>query len=342
MKVLAIAALAVVGCGKQPDRARSVPSDMPPEIAAWMPADPALPFVGSWAGRLTIPIDGKSSMSIAGNPVAVAFAPDHSKATVFDGKRDRTFGFVVETPCQAGFTDTKPSGSIYRYPVTFITRGGKLEIGGGNAGARKGKAAVVCDAEGVVVVGDKGTCQRWRTHLEWEAKPATCAWSQRDGKDVLTVDRSTYTADGDVLATDSWPALAWKPTDDAGARATVLAEIAKHDPAEQAKAAGGKVGDTTTVAGLIVTYAADKAAWKGKQVEVTALYLNQNVSTSGGKQHINAIVVDHKGDKPSLTCDDLAQEPKGLVQYDKVTVKGTVGESFDQAALAGCEIAKAP
>jgi hypothetical protein len=126
----------------------------------------------------------------------------------------------------------------------------------------------------------------------------------------------------------------------AAAKQAVVEKNQADDPGEQAKAAGGKVGDKSTVVGLIATYAADKSI-KGQTIELTAEFLNSNHSWSGDKHYYNAIVVDNKDStKLTLSCD-TKEEVIGFTQYDKVVVKGTIDESFDKPSLKDCTIAKA-
>ena len=105
-------------------------------------------------------------------------------------------------------------------------------------------------------------------------------------------------------------------------------------------AAGGVVGDTSTVAGLQASYAADKSL-KGKAVEVTGYYLNNNTMTSNGETSYNAVITNKENDMALTLACELKAEPKGFKQWDKVTVKGTVDESFDKPDLQDCTIAKA-
>lgn len=349
--LIAALALAMPACGKNKDHGGSSQTsdqlELPAELASWMPADAAKLFDGSWAGHLTLRTSG--TMSMAGDPAAVTIKGD--AATVYDGKTDQKLKFAVQTPCEAGFTIVVDKGTRVTFPVNYVVRGGALQIGSGAVGLRKGKAAVACVSMGPVTIDDAGKCQHWSSLMrQWESKPETCAWSQKDGKDVLTIGTgdfaSVLTADGDTLVTEQWQEeqkeQLWKHADDAAARAWVVAETKKHDPGEIAKAAGGKVGDLTTVAGLQATYAADKAGTKGKPVELTALYLNANSASAGGKTTYNVVVVDGK-DKltPDLMCE-TKEEAKGFVQYDKVTVKGAVGDFMDNADLTDCTVAKAP
>ena len=46
---------------------------------------------------------------------------------------------------------------------------------------------------GVPVLDDQGACATWEHRFgAWESKRSPCAWSQADGKDVLTIGTGPY------------------------------------------------------------------------------------------------------------------------------------------------------
>ncbi|MBA3538444.1 MAG: hypothetical protein H0T79_02345 [Deltaproteobacteria bacterium] len=104
-------------------------------------------------------------------------------------------------------------------------------------GYRKGKAAIVCSSgmRGLVTLDDKGACLEWTNFMGWTSKPTTCAWSAKDGKDVLTIGEGNWTtqvsADGDILQSEQFrqevkEGLHTRATDLATAKASV-SELAK-------------------------------------------------------------------------------------------------------------------
>ena len=343
---LAALALIAPACKKTTGGAGGGAADLPPELAAWMPKDAQQQWNGAWASRLTMRTSG--TISMAGDPAAIQI--DGDKATVWDGKEEHHLGFQLAAPCEAKFSDKKPDGATYYYSKQFVIAGGALQAGEGAVGYRKGKSAVVCAVSAVYTLDDAGTCKKWMHMFDWKSDPATCKWSSEGGKDVLTVGEGDFanklSADGDVLEDDQFrdlvkEGLHVRAKDYNDAKAKIGEATKKDDPGEQAKAAGGTPGDTSTVAGLQASYAADKSM-KGKAVEVSGLYLNSNQMTANGKTSYNVVIVDAKGKlKPSLTCE-VADEPKGFTQYDKVTVKGTIDESFGEAELTACTVTKAP
>jgi hypothetical protein len=81
--------------------------------------------------------------------------------------------------------------------VFFAIDKGELLASFGGIGKRRGKAAIVCQAGGdmVVTLDDKGACKTWDNLAGWKSKPIECAW---DG-DRLSIGKIEFTAEGDVL-----------------------------------------------------------------------------------------------------------------------------------------------
>lgn len=353
------------GCGKKTESGASAGSggsgeaketadkgELPASVMAWVPKGATEAWQGAWTSRMTLEMGGTHSM--AGDPAAIEVKGD--KATVFDGKADHALDFAITSPCSARFTQALDKGGKSFHDKQFVLKDGKLLIGESAAGYRKGKTAVVCTvgaSGGVYVVPETGDCEAWEVHFDkWESKKDTCAWSQEGGKEVLKLGTGDWatkvTSDGDLLMSDQFieeSKLSDKVADMATAKSAIAAKVKADDPGEQAKAAGGKVGDTSTIVSLGATYAADKSL-KGKPLEITALYLNSNSSTftSGGTtQHNYAAVLVDSRDAMKFTLDcTTKEEVKGFKQYDKVVAKGTIGESFGRPSLEDCTITKAP
>ncbi len=329
-------------------------ASLPAEVAAWMPKGANEAWQGAWASRLTLRMSG--TMSMAGDPAAIEIKGD--KARVFDGKTDHELGFAIDSPCTVVFkqaiTEGSMKGGSSMHSKQFLLKDGKVVAGDGAVGYRKGKAAIACMSgrDKLATLDDKGTCQTWSTMFEkWEAKPTTCTWTTVDGKEVLTIGTGDWStklvAEGDLLQSDQFSDavkqglhVQAKSYDEA--KASVSAKVKENDPGEQAKAAGGKVGDKSTIVGLAATYAADKASLDGKSLELTAQFFSSSSSTSNGVTNYAVTLVDSKdSSKFTLTCY-TKQEAKGFKQYDKVTAKGTVKESFSRPSLEDCTVAKAP
>lgn len=349
-----VALVSIAGCKKKGGEAAG---GGPSEFAAWMPKDAAKLWEGAWTTRMHLQSNKKSYTSMAGDPVALDIKGN--KATAFGGEKDQELGFAIESPCAAKFSEPITEGSMkggtsYN-TMLFVVDGDKLVVGSGAGGYRKGKTALVCSEGsrgGVTVVDEKG-CSTFESHFgKLEKKADTCAWEQKDGKDVLTIGtgdwKTVVYAQGDVLMSEQFSQWAKegyhvKAKDFADAKAQVTAKLKADDPGEQAKAQGGVVGKTDGVLSLTASLSADPSL-KGKPVELTAVYLNENTMSSNGKTTYNVMLVEAK-DKTdiSIPCDlGETKPPEGLVQYDKVIVKGTIGEAFGKPEIEGCTVAKAP
>jgi len=354
LTMCAMAAL-VLGCGgkKDPNSNTGAPepkddSALPAEVAGWMSKDAAQAWQGAWVTRLSL-----SRMMHTGSDYAALDIKDDG-AKAFDGKQEYPLGFTIDTPCTATFSQAITEGSMKGgtsfHTKQFVIKGGKLAAGEGAAGMRKGKTAVACSiSDKVTTLDDKGACKTWTERFgKWESKDQKCAWSSDGGKDVLTIGDGTWShkliADGDLLMDDQFSDQLAKgkharaDSYDA-AKAAVTAKLKENDPGEQAKAAGGKVGDTGSVLGLIATFAADPKPLEGKTIEVTGQYYSTGSVTSNGKTTVSLILIaDKESSKLTVTCDTTESDMKALsfTQYDKVTAKGVVKESFGKPSLADC------
>jgi hypothetical protein len=318
------------------------------EFAAWAPKGAAEAWNGAWSSRLTWG-GKKGSMSMAGNPVAMQIAG--GKAKLFDGTKEAELDFEIDSPCSVAFKE-KVDGGTQSFSKTFLVRDGALQSGDGAVGYRKGKTAVVCTSgmDGVYVVDEKG-CKAWRRKFgkELESEAKKCAWSTADGKELLTLGEGDWStkvyADGDYLVSDQFKDAAKLHTKAASydeAKAAVTAIVKEKDPGEIAKKAGGVVGKTDTVASLAATYASDPKSLDGKPLEITALHFSTSTMTSNGKKsHIVSLVDSKEQTKVTLSCHMKEDPPEGIKQYDKLTAKGTVKESFGTASLEDCTLATA-
>lgn len=367
--IAVVGALAAPACSKKTDDASgtgatggtksaegpsgSSEGGMPAEWKAWMPANAQGLWDGAWASRLTLRTSG--TMSMAGDPAAMEIKGGTAK--VFDGKQEHELGFAVDSPCSVAFKQTITEGSMKGGTAThakqFVVKNGALLVGEGGAGYRKGKTAFVCTSgmDKVFTVDETG-CKVWKDSFgKLESKPGECAWTSEGGKDVLTLGKGDWAtkvvADGDVLTSDQFDryvkeGLHEKAASYDEAKTKITAKVKENDPGEQAKAAGGKVGDTKTVVGLHATYAADKASLDGKPLEITGQYYGNSSSTSNGVTTHGASIIDGKdSSKFSITCWSKDDQSKGLKQYDKVTAKGTVKDFLDKPSLENCTLAKA-
>jgi hypothetical protein len=355
---LAVGLVALIGCGnKQDGEGGKAAGGGPSAFKTWMPADAAKQWEGAWAGRMTsLQSSKKKYTSMAGDPVAIEIKG--SAATVWDGNAETQMKFSLRSPCEARFAEAITEGSMKGgtsyHDMNFVLENGQLVIGSGDVGFRKGKAAVVCTTGmdgGVTILDDAGACTAWTDDFgKWEKKSVTCTWSTEGDKEALVIDgargKTTLVADGDVLVGDQFrdhTRYYKRAKDFDDAKAQTQTQLDANDPAKQAQAAGGVVGQTDTVLSLIATFGSDPSL-AGKPHEITALYLNENRMTSNGETTYNVILVDSRDStKLSLTCNlGATTPPEGLVQFDRVVAKGTIGEAFGKPELTGCTVTKAP
>jgi hypothetical protein len=199
--------IVLVACGGKKEGGSA--SNMPEEMAAWMPKGASEAWQGAWSTRLNL--SGKISMS---SPVAALdIKGDGAKA--FDGKTEHPLGFEIDSPCTVGFKQAITEGSLKGGTSThgkqFLIKDGKLLAGEGAVGYRKGKAAVACmiGMDKIATLDDKGVCKSWSNMLDrWSSKDTKCAWSNEGGKDVLTIGTGNWTskliADGDLLMNEQF------------------------------------------------------------------------------------------------------------------------------------------
>jgi hypothetical protein len=263
MAALAIAA--VPACKKQEGstggsaaKATEGGGDLPDDIAKWMPANASQLLSGVWETRISF-YEAKSM------DIAAALEITGDKARASDGQKDHTLGFAIETPCSFALTESAGGGKV-TYTKFFLVQAGKLAaVGDGAGGYRKGKEAIACmiGGDSLVTSDAAGACKSWKRDFmdkTWTSKPVDCAWASKDGKDTLRIGKPddafshSLVADGDLLWSEQLRDETTKQrymkhaADFAAAKTWADGERKAKDPGEQAKAAGGKVGDTSPIA----------------------------------------------------------------------------------------------
>jgi hypothetical protein len=151
-------------------------------------------------------------------------------------------------------------------------------------------------------------------------------------------------AEGDVLLSEQFKdetKYYEKAADFATAKTEIAAKVKAEDPGEKAKAAGGKAGDLSTIVNLNATWAADKSI-KGKQITLTAQYLNTSTSTSNGKDFYSVVLVDSKETGDFTLFCETATKVEAAMQYGKIVVKGTIDDAFGRPSLKDCTVVEAP
>lgn len=301
------------------------------DMGEWMPKDAAKAWEGAWLMRLTP--DGPI--------VAVNVVGD--KATIFDGREEKQVAFSVVQPCAAAFGANEVQfllrdGAAKGRPATIVS-------GHGAAGMRKGDTAIVCgdghdpDApeEGVYLV-TKNRCKTWKRDAKgvWGFRTGVCVWANARGDDLLDVGTEHYSSTlivkGDFLeernftksATQHRRATSWD-----AARTEVNANLPPVSKLDEAKAAGGVIGDMTTIAGIQATYANNKGPLIGVDLEVRGTLVEIHGKTT---------VIE---DKLRLVCESTAAVTK-VKQGDTVVAKGRIDTRHDEARLQRCTLTKAP
>jgi hypothetical protein len=100
-------------------------------------------------------------------------------------------------------------------------------------------------------------------------------------------------------------------------------------------------GTPVTVAQIRTGTEKARSRWAGKRVKVAGFLAGRTTATSGDKTTVTISVTDAKDaqvkDAAACTFDDAKDAPTTPVQWDPITVEGTIGDS-PGAWLSGCAI----
>ena len=306
-------------------------------IAEWMPKDAGKAWEGAWLLRLTPdgPIVG---VNIAGD-----------KATIFDGGDEKSVAFSIVQPCAV---------AIGANEIQFLVRDGKVVSGHGAAGMREGDKAIVCGdghdpgapEEGVYLVTGNH-CKTWkRDKGVWGFRAGVCVWANARGDDLLDVGTEHYSSTvivkGDFLeeryfttsSAEHRRATTWD-----AAKVEVTANMPEVSALDHAKAAGGRVGDMTTIAGIHATYANNKGPLIGVDLEVRGKLVETSTQTIRGKvTSTQATIADPDNPKAMPLICQVDGTVTSVKQGDSVVAKGRIDTRHDYARLRRCTITKAP
>src|SRR5438067_3967086 len=138
-----------------------------------------------------------------------AWKVEGTKITIWDGKAETVAELSLPSPCEAVISVTEKGGSSST-TQHFTIENGQIIAGLGDAGSRKGNAAVACVSNKVVTLDDAGKCLEWEQDMfdktKYKSSPGKCGFAKDGGKDVFkaTVNGSESTLDvhGDALYTE--------------------------------------------------------------------------------------------------------------------------------------------
>jgi hypothetical protein len=311
-------------------------------VTTWLPDAAKQAWQGAWVIVL------RHANDDSGIRAAVSIEGD--RAHVFDGSSEYDAEFVIDRPCEATI---KMQGRPTH--IQFAYAGGRLVIGNGAVGFRRGEEAVVCGVgrdpdsveEGVYALTGNH-CTTWKPSASgWSGRDGVCVWSDVRGQNMLDVGTEHYatqlTVTGDFLQSDDFEHSiqrheAERAASFAAAKQAVTA--AGGDRVAQAVAAGGSVGDLSTIASVHASFLADKNHVGSVPLELPAVFVETSTLTVQGKVWNEVVVADP--DHPAaakLTCKTL-DSPAGLAAGAKVVVRGKVDITSDVARLDPCSLGK--
>jgi hypothetical protein len=311
--------------------------EKPGDMDEWMPKE----AIGAWQGAWLLQLVDD------GPRVAVNIAGD--KATIFDGKDEKQVAFEIIEPCAV---------ALGEHELQFLIRAGKILIGRGAAGMRKGDKAIVCGdgrdpgapEEGVyLVTGNK--CQTWkRDKGAWNWRTGVCVWANARGDDLLDVGTEHYSSTvivkGDFLEEKHFTASAKgnsRATTWDAAKTMATANMKPASKLDEALAAGGRVGDTSTIAGLHATYANNPTPLVGQEIVIRGQFLESSTETIHGQVGATlSVIVDPANPKAMQLVCKTHGAVTGIKPGDMVYARGDIDTGHDYARLKRCRITKAP
>lgn len=261
-------------------------------------------------------------------PLAVSIEGDQAEA--WDGRARSTARVKRDAPCELALMKPRKGGGEEGSVYAFGVRDGEVEIFPGEGGEREGDRALVCADHGAYLLDAAGDCTRFEPMFGTSA-PSKCGFRTDSGKEVFFYDGDPDFKDHEnkTLPVDGWrigerrdpetknAAIFHRYDSFDAARAAVDADARANDPLIIAKAAGGTVGDTSTVPGLVATYADDRDALDDKVVKVTG------VVVVAGDSGVVLAAADHR-DRPTIECGLGDGAPPAPREGAVVQVEGKV------------------
>jgi hypothetical protein len=170
-----------------------IPNNMPSAFTSWDLTARVDAWQGAW---LTQPgIGFFVAIDVVGN-----------KVTSWDGKADKTLWLQIESPCSARLIEKSSAGESST-TTHYTLKDGKLLSGLGDAGARRGKAAIACVSNAILVLDESGKCSEWSVGFgEYKEAVGTCALQTKGDKQQFTATvngmKVALTVDGDAIYSD--------------------------------------------------------------------------------------------------------------------------------------------
>jgi hypothetical protein len=330
--------LLLVACKDAKDFTDRVPAQqraLKMQMSTWMPKDVDKAWQGAWL--LQLEDDGPF--------VAVDVRGD--KAMLFDGVAERQVDFKIIEPCAVAFGT---------HEIQFLLEDGKVRVGRGAAGMRsteKGKeeTAIACGdgrdpgapEEGVFLV-EGNRCASWKRDAKgaWSSREGVCTWANARGDDLLDVGTEHYSSTlvvrGAYMEERSFTKSSkanMRATSWDAAKTSAKGNVKPTTKADEARDAGGKVGDATTIAGIQATFANNPQPLVGLDLELTGVVVDV------GARYV--VIAEANNPKSlHLACETIA-DVTGVTSGDKVTVKGAIDtRRHDTARLRRCTVTKVP
>jgi len=254
--------------------------------------------------RVPAPVEGSSSDArthalagawlIAGGDKLLAFGFEaDGRVRIWDDGEEVISTLALDGPCTFALAH---EGTELRY--AFALHDGVAVFGSGIAGQLEHDEAVICD-RGTYHLDRAGRCSYVKPFTH-EAVRTVCS----RGVGVVTYvdpvfrDKQTLNIAGDVLWTEQLAKTHAQPNTD---YATAVA-LARNTPAAIAIRAGGHIGETSSIAGLVASVAVDRTLM-GHLVEVSGNVLSPGSSVMNGER-TNYIYMNTPADTfhPSVTC----------------------------------------
>ncbi len=154
-------------------RSTVLPTNAPAAFAVWDLPGRAQAWQGAW-------------LSQPGLGFFLAIEVAGARVTSWDGNVEKRLEFALESPCSAKFIEKSPAGESSS-TTHFTVKAGKLWAGLGDAGSRKGKAAVVCAANVMLVLDESGRCTQYTPNFgNYRESAGHCALRSKAGGEVFT------------------------------------------------------------------------------------------------------------------------------------------------------------